>query len=181
MALTLKEYLSDKSLWVAVNAVKPFPFLEGNLPQVMESSLKFFYGQRLMFDATAELTIEEVAQMLVMLHGDRWLQLTTAATDLNIAGDYKIKRKGSKDKGGVKTSNSLNEHQTIAYNETDLTSESADKLSGTETDDITENSTGDEEKISYSSYFKNLQNSDRLDIMNIILRDAAKLLTINIY
>lgn len=181
MCLTLKGYLSDKRLFDAIQAVKVFPFLEGNLSVVMESSFKLLYGQRVMFSAIEDLTIEEVAQQLVMLHGERWLQMTTAASELNIAGDYTVRKKGSKETGKNKTVSGKNEHQTVAYNEVDLSTESADVNTSTETDDGTETSLGDEEKISYSSYFKNLQNSDQLDIMNIVLRDCAKLLTITIY
>ena len=181
MCLTLKGYLSDKRLFDAIQAVKAFPFLEGNLSAVMESSFKLLYGQRVMFSAIEDLTIEEVAQQLVMLHGERWLQMTTAASELNIAGDYTVKKKGSKAKDSNKTGSNKTEHQTVAYNEVDLSTESADVNTSTETDVGTETSLGDEEKISYSSYFKNLQNSDQLDIMNLVLRDCAKLLTITIY
>ena len=181
MEQTLNGYLSDKRLFDAIQTIKQFPFLEGNLSAVMESSLKLLYGQRIMFSAVTELTIEDVARQLVMLHGDRWLQMTTAATDLNIAGDYIVRRKGSKEKDNTKTGSGKTEHQTVAYNEDDLSTESADVNESTESDTGTESTTGDEEKISYSSYFKNLQNSDQLDIMNLVIRDCARLLTINIY
>ena len=181
MCATLNEFLSDKKLWVAVQAVKPFPFLEGNLSQVMESSLKVMYGQRLMFTPFETLSIEEVAMQLVMLHGDKWMALTTATTDLNLAGDYIIRKKGSKDKDTTKTGTSSTEHQTIAYNEEILSTETGDSANTSETGGETEATTGDEEKISYTSYFKNLQSADQLDIMNSILRDSARLLTINVY
>lgn len=178
---TLNEWLADKKLWDAVNAVKQFPFLEGNLSGVMESSLKVLFGQRLMFSAMKNLTVEEVANQLVMLYGDKWIALTTAATDLNLAGDYVIRRKGDVKKDTTKNSNGNNKHQTIAYNETELSDESADIISADETGNETQTTSGDEEKISYSSYFKNLQSADQLVIMESILRDAARLLTITVY
>ena len=178
---TLNDYLSDKKLWDSIRQIKAFPFLEGNGTVVMESSLKVLFGQRIMFSPMLSLGIETVAQQLVFTYGDKWLQLTTAATDLNLAGDYVIKKKGSKDKTGSKNTESETTHKTIAYNETELSAESADHLTGTDTTADNETSTADEEKISYSSYFNNLQNADKLDIMNLILRDAAKLLTINTY
>lgn len=178
---TLNDYLSDKKLWDSIQQIKPFPFLEGNGSVIMESSLKVLFGQRIMFSPMLGLDISVVAEQLVFTYGDKWLQLTTAATDLNLAGDYVIKKKGNKDKSGTKITDSETTHKTIAYNEAELSAESGDQLTGTDTTTDNETSTADEEKISYSSYFNNLQNVDRLDIMNLILRDAAKLLTINVY
>ena len=178
---TLNDWLVNKKLWDAVNAVKQFPFLEGNLSSVMESSLKVLFGQRVMFRAMFNLTVEEVANQLVMLYGEKWIALTTAHTDLNLAGDYIIRRNGDVKKDTAKNVNGKNKHQTIAYNETDLSDASAEVINSDETGNETQTSSGDEEKISYTSYFKNLQSADRLAIMETILRDAARLLTINVY
>lgn len=179
--MTLNDYLSDKKLWESVKAVKQFPFLEGNLTVVMESSLKVLFGQRIIFYPMEKLTIEEVAQQLVMLHGEKWEALTTSDKDMNLAGDYVMRRKGSKDKSGTKDSDGKTEHQTIAYNEDVLTAESADVNSITEKDNSQEKSNEDIEKISYTSYFKNLQSAQQLAIMESILRDVARLLTITVY
>lgn len=178
---TLNDYLSDKKLWDSVKSVKEFPFLEGNLTLVMESSLKVLYGQRVMFSPMEKLSIEDVAQQLVMLNGEKWDALTTSGNDMNLAGDYIMRRKGSKDKTGNKDTDGKTEHQTIAYNEDVLTAESADVNSITEKDNSQEKSNEDIEKISYTSYFKNLQSAQQLAIMESILRDAARLLTITVY
>lgn len=181
MCATLNDFLKDKKLWVAVQAVKEFPFLEGNLVMVMESSLKVMYGQRLMFSPFNDLSVEEVAQQLVMLHGDKWEQLTTAKSDLNLAGDYIIRKKGTSKKDVETVHDSVDRNQTVAYNETELDDESGSTKKATDKVAETGNDSQDTEKVSYTSYFNNLQNADRLDIMNLILRDAAKLLTISVY
>lgn len=181
MPTTLNDYLSDKKLWASIQAVKKFPFLEGNLTLVMESSLKVLFGQRIMFEPMSKLPIEEVAQQLVMLYGEKWIALTTSMDDVNLAGDYIVRKKGNKDSTGSKETDTLTEHQTIAYNEDTLSTESADKFGGVENDKSNVKSSEDVEKISYTSYFKNLQSAQQLAIMESILRDSARLLTINVY
>lgn len=179
--MTLADYLADKKLWDSINKIKQFPFLEGNLLSVMESSLKVQYGKRLMFSTLADMDIDMVAQQLVIMYGDKWTILTTGNTDMPLSGDYVIKKDGTANKNTTRDTDSDSQHKTVAYNESDLTTESGDTSSNKDVTGEKADNASSEAKVSYTSYFKNLQNVDRLNIISLILRDAAKLLTISVY
>lgn len=178
--MKLGEFLYQGDLLNKVNDYKQLPFLFGNQSRVMEQLLIIRYGNRVMFDEMVLIPIADVAQMVVMLNGDKWDSIILLDSKDQTA---KTERVITETTENVENRNNTRDNKNLisAYNDDVLIvndgdlSNGTDELNGTQTRTLTDSTTD------LKTAYNNLSLSDKNNIMNVVLKDIADLLTLNIY
>lgn len=178
--MKLVEFLYQGDLLNKVNDYKPLPFLFGNQSRVMEQLLTIRYGNRVMFDEMVLIPIADVAQMVVMLNGDKWDSIILLSSKDQTT---KTERVITETTENVENRNNTRDNKNLisAYNDDVLIvndgdlSNGTDELNGTQTRTLTDSTTD------LKNAYNNLSLSDKNNIMNVVLKDIADLLTLNIY
>lgn len=180
--VNLKTYLGNSNIMHSINAIKPYPFLEGVDGEAVNMMLKLSYGQRNMFSVVTEFTPDAVALFIVKTYSDKWDALIVAANSRsNIAAGVTKITSGNTSNSGTKTIDDNSTHKVTAFNSDELVTDYSDVKAGVETTSGESDKTGKEESVSIKNLFENLPLFERTNIINIVLKDVATYLTIDIY
>lgn len=180
---TLRDYLSGKSLFGAILALEQFDFL-ANQEDVgaMDQLLIWNYGERVLFDKMQNVDLNIVAAMLIRQFGKGWDELS----DFNATPWHLGVSEGHKISGKV-----------IETTQTNAEDETTDKVSAFNTDGFV-NDTGREEahtktvtgetqtdnldeKYSLNEAVSNLTALQKLNIIQVAVKDVGDFLTLAVY
>lgn len=180
---TLRSYLAGGNLFDEIKAIKSFPFLEGvGDTDTLNRMLKIHYGDRWLFKGFADEPMAEVAKMIIKSFADRWDGIIRAYVDLNNLGaaDVRTLRENKSDTS-TRDNNSETLEKVSAFNSDDLLTDNG----RTVTDSAVDTGSGERELVetrsSYKDLINNLTLTQKTDIVNIVVMDVSRYLTISIY
>lgn len=180
--MTLSDLMKVSSIFTAINAVEPFPFIAANGAENLDLALTDLYGERELFNSVKYKTIEQNAKLIVMLHKPKWLGLVNMAVD-----EWEIGSTGTR-----KITESIVENETRTLNRDDVNKVAvfdsdvlADKdgytTTGNDGLDNTKTRTLTDSQNLLSQAFSDLRTLEKNAIINVVLRDVAIFLTLSIY
>lgn len=178
--MTLRQFLKPFSLWGSINSIESFPFIQD--PIKLDLLQVVNYGDRKVFKGFIDLTDVELAEMIIIHFKDKWNHVVNIDIEnIDLTSDNTKRTKIISNKVGKISGSENTENKVSGYNAQDLILDTGNEVVKVE------DMTGDEliEKIEFSSNLKSLFNNlsivDQSNIIDIVLLDVAKFLTISLY
>ena len=178
--LTLKEHLDNESVLGRIKSLSPFPFFDTLAPDELDKMLLLHYGDRIVFDKITGLSIDSICIQLVGLYGKKWTDLI-AMNEIDIkTGNERIVTELNDIK---QTNTALNnrDYKVSAFNSDELITDKKDIDDNSSNTDNLENKLLTEKQVSLNVAYNNLSISCKINIINIVLKDIASYLTLDIY
>lgn len=176
MKQTIRQFLNGSDLWEAINNVKPFPFIDETTNNLFLAE----YGQMPLFSGIAGDSVENVAEYVVRLFGDKWEQLLSAA-GVSLAADSVRTVTETTDTDETRETATTDTDKTSAFNSDELIDEGGKETEGTETREVDTIKTITDETQSAGTLFDNLQKADKLNIIKTALADVANFMKVSVY
>lgn len=178
--IKLSDFLNQSSLFTAINIIQPMPFSDDSL--LMDKMLIINDGEKLVYSKLATIPIDDLAKILVLQFGEQWKQIILVnGLDFSVGtrNGRELVETITDTKTRDNTSGNIN--KVSAYNTDELiTNDGSDSTgseneTGTRTRTLTD-STGD----IYTAY-KHLNMQSKNNIIQIVLSDVGRYLTLSIY
>lgn len=178
--VTLDEFLIADGVFSRIQSLSPLPFF-ATIPAVeLDQLLKIRFGERLVFEKFLKVSLETIALFIVSEYSNKWSNiLATLSADFK-NGSERFLSENTDNKVTSLGSNVL-ENKVSAFNSDELVIDKSDSnTSSNDTDSIvTKNTT--EKLTSYVTVYNNLSLTQKLNIINTVIYDVAKHLTLDIY
>lgn len=180
MSGTFRTFLKKGSLFTEIQLVQDFPFIVN--PLIIDKMLVINYGDKTLFPLFDEVDFSEIAEIIVLLYGDKWTALINAEIhNINIAGDGdKVTKTVTTENTDTIGSNNT-DNKIASYNEDSLITESGNSTATTEGITVAGDETKTESIVSFDNLFKNLKQVQKANILNVVLKDVQNYLTLDIY
>lgn len=179
--INLREFLKQGSLFTVINTLNPFPFL-ADKAVLMDTLLSVNYGERVIFDGVVDISIDDIAEMVLLKYTDKWESVAAMKEngfDVGAWNSRKLTETITETENRNNTNESIN--KVSAYN-TDVMIDN-DGATGTGTETVLNekvrtltDSTGD-----LNNAYNHLSLVEKNNIMNVVLHDVADFLTLSIY
>lgn len=180
--LTLRAYLASGSIFTAIQTVKNFAFYTDNTPADLDYMLSLNYGQRNVFSAFNDVTIDDVAKHIVKLYGDKWDALISFNSQpVNIGANNSRKITGSEHRTGNNDSTSDSTNKVSAYNSDALINDTGSAGTTVDNTELDINRSSTDETFNLSTAFNNLSIAEKTNIIAVVLKDVATYLTVSVY
>ena len=184
----LHEFLDGKDLFSAIAEVEPFPFLyvpgdavllsEDN--EILNIILNIDYGKRLLFSGFEDLTINQIAQILVKKFKTVWYVYIQMELNSTKEG---VTREVIKNDDGIetRTGEGENVNKVSSYNSDIFVNN--DGSNNTSNDSLTfdRNSSVKNVVVDVKKQYEYLSLLSKDVILNNIMQDVGRSLTLNIY
>ena len=178
--LTLKQHLDNESVLGRIRSLSPYPFFDTLSPDELDKMLLLHYGDRIAFDKITGLSIDSICIQLVGLYDKKWTDLI-AMNEIDIkTGNERIVTELNDIK---QTNTALNnrDYKVSAFNSDELITDKKDVDDNSSNTDNLENKLLTEKQVSLNVAYNNLSISCKINIINIVLKDVASYLTLDIY
>lgn len=177
---TLNDYLSGKAnLFTAINDVETFPFITGD-EENLDLILKINYGQRTLFTPYKDVSINQLAGLLVSEYGETWrdyVKIEALKENVNERREISENINSNED--------SLNEREDVnkvaSFNSDEMVSNDGTTSTNTGTNSGEKVRTMTDENISPQKSYALLSNMARASILKNVMQDISKALTLAIY
>ena len=178
--IILDEFLFNESLFDRIQSLSPFSFFDTVHPLKMDELLKVKYGERLVFHKYLKVDLDTIALFIVSEYQNKWNNiLVTIDSDIK-NGSERVLSEDTSNKVLTNGSN-ITENKVSAFNSDELITDKKDIDDNSSNTDNLENKLLTEKQISLNTAFNNLSISCKINIINIVLKDIASYLTLDIY
>lgn len=176
----LKQFVIENGVFGRVQALSPYPFFDTVIADDLDQLLVLNYGQRIVYNEILNINIDLVINQIVSVYHKKWTDLINVnSLDITVSSQRSVTELN--DSNVINTGSASRENRVSAYNTDELITDKKDIDSNTNTVDNLENKTLTEKRQSFNVAYNNLILSDKLNIINIVLKDVSKLLTLDIY
>lgn len=178
--MNLRQFLKPISLWGSINSIESFPFIQD--PTNLDLLQVINYGDREVFKGFIDLTDIELAEMLILHFSDKWNYVIDANIgDIDLTSDTTKRTKIISTKEELISGSENTDNKVSGYNSQDLIIDNGNERIRVE--DVTGDSTSEKIETSNNlkSLFKNLPLVEQSNIINIVMLDVSKFLTISLY
>lgn len=178
--MILDEFLFNESLFDRIQTLSPYPFFETVHPLKMDELLKIKFGERLVFRKFLSVDLDTIALFINSEFGKKWQNIIVAIeSDIKIGSERVLSE--NTDNKVLNTGNNVTENKVSAFNSDELVIDKADdNSSNSEIDNKTVKTTS-EKLNSFATVYNNLSMVQKLNIINTVISDVAKHLTLDIY
>lgn len=173
---TIGEYLGEGKLWEEINNVRPFPFIT---PE-MDSLFKLWHGKQWLFSTLEDAALEDLAAIIVHVHGDKWESLLEAQGVPMAAISKRVLDETINSKED-RTNTREDTAKVAAYNSEELLDESGNESSGTDGMEGERVRTLTDSTESVEAAFNNLTRLERLNIVRVAMADVANFMKLDVY
>lgn len=176
------EWIEGKSsLFGEINSIKSFPFITANGAETLDLLYKVKYGTRIIPKSVENLTVQELAKILVTIFGDSWNNRYALLTEEMLLGvDSKtiVNETISDDTKRLSISNQTN--KMSAFNDDDLSTNSSNE------DNVNDNIQKEYNKNTVTTHTSMNAIKSQLELMNShfidsVLEDVSKIISLSIY
>lgn len=178
--ITLDQFLENESIFTRIQSLSPYPFFDQMPPLDMDIHLSMFYGERIIYPKMIKYSLDDLARLINNVHKNKWENLIKS-NEFDISkGETRTideKKQGSTINTGANTRT----HNVSAFNTDDLIADNSDIDSNTNTVNNDDTRLLTESKNSLQVIFNNLLLTQKLNIIEIVLKDVSGFLTLDIY
>ena len=178
--IILSQFLEGESIFTRIQALSPFPFFNTMKPVDMDKHLNMFYGDRIVFNKAISHSIETLATLIVGVNSDKWENLIKLNSLEVLNGAERSVNENTKN-NTINTGSNNRTHKVSAYNTDDLIADNADIDSNTSTSDLDGTRILTERNKSLQGAYNNLLLKQKLNIIEIVVKDVSNYLTLDIY
>lgn len=178
--MNLKEFLSNKSsLFEAIKTLETFPFI-GNDSEKLDLILASNYGARKLFSAYEDLTLNELAGILVIEFSDRWndyVKMAALVQDVNNKRELTETINNTEDR----TNNATTTNKVSAYNSETLLDDDGNEVTGTDGLIGEKTRTVTDTDVNTEKAFNMLNKVNQTSIIRSVVKDISSATTLSIY
>lgn len=178
--ITLGQFLENESIFTRIQGISPYPFFDTMLPEDMDTTLIINYGERVVYPKLHNLNLDKLANIINSLYGSNWKKLITINTLDFKSGAEKIVNETTNN-NVISTGSNSTDNKVSAYNSEELVTDTKDVGSSTNTEDLTGVKQISEKSISLRTAYNNLLLTQKINILNTVLKDVSSYLTLDIY
>ncbi len=178
--ITLGQFLENESIFTRIQGISPYPFFDTMLPEDMDTTLIINYGERVVYPKLHNLNLDKLANIINSLYGSNWKKLITINTLDFKSGAEKIVNETTNN-NVISTGSNSTDNKVSAYNSDELVTDTKDVGSSTNTEDLTGVKQISEKSISLRTAYNNLLLTQKINILNTVLKDVSSYLTLDIY
>lgn len=177
---TLADYLIGKtSLFTAINDVEAFPFIAGDAEN-LDLILKINYGQRTLFSPYSDMTMNNLASLLVTQYGETWRDyVKIEALKENVNDRREVSETINENEDRLSEREDVN--KVASFNSAELVVNDGSTSNNTDTNTGEKVRTLTDESISPQASYALLSNMARASILKNVMQDISKALTLAIY
>ena len=176
----LDEFLFNESLFDRVQSLSTFPFFDTVHPLKMDELLKIKFGERLVFRKFLNVDLDTIALFIVSEYQNKWTNILTAINSDIKNGSERVLSEDTSNKVLTNGSN-ITENKVSAFNSDELVIDKADSNTSNNESDNTIIKSTTEKLSSFATVYNNLSLAQKLNIINTVISDVAKHLTLDIY
>lgn len=178
--ITLSQFLENESVFSRIQSLSPYPFFDTMKPVDMDKHLNMFYGDRIVFNKAKSHSIETLTTLIVGVNSDKWENLIKLNSLEVLNSAERSVNENTKNNTINKGSNNR-AHKVSAYNTDDLIVDNVDVDSNTSTSDLDGTRILTERNKSLQGAYNNLLLKQKLNIIEIVVKDVSNYLTLDIY
>lgn len=180
LEITLSQFLENESIFSRIQTLSPYPFFDTMLAVDMDTALVINYGERVIYPKLHNISIDKLASIINSLYGSNWEKLIAINTLDFKSGAEKIVNETTNN-NVISTGANSTDNKVSAFNSDELVTDTKDVGSSTNTEDLTGVKQISEKTISLRTAYNNLLLTQKTNILNIVLKDVASYLTLDIY
>lgn len=179
---TLKDLLLESSLWGAIADVEPFPFIVDETPEMMDLIMGHLYGERELLPSSLNVTVEQLAKIIVATHKPRWLQLIDIADqDWDTGGGATRRMTETITETENRTTANDDVNKIATFDDELMTDTDAKQSTGVDEFTNEKTRTVRDGQYSLATAYTDLQTLDKTAIINAVIKDVAIFTTLSIY
>ena len=180
--INLGLYLIGSNIFEYINKDNSLPFINDDNKSVLNNLLIVKYGDKTLYSKFELLTVNEIAEMILLTHKTHWLELVSFKdSELNpFAGSKNVITETITETGNI-VNNNDRVNKVSAYNDDELIVNDGDSTISNEQKKGETIRTLTSENFDYRNAYNNLSLSDKTNILKIVIKDIADFLTLTIY
>ena len=178
--ITLDQFLENESIFTRIQSLSPYPFFDQMLPLDMDIHLSMFHGERIVYPKMVKYSLDDLARLINNVHKSKWENLIKVY-ELDISKGETITIDEQKQGSTINTGANTRTHNVSAFNTVDLIADNSDIDSSTNTVNNDDTRLLTESKNSLQATFNNLLLTQKLNIIEAVVKDTASYLTLDIY
>ena len=178
--ITLDQFLENESIFTRIQSLSPYPFFDKMPPLDMDIHLSMFYGERVIYPKMVKYSLDDLARLINNVHKSKWENLIKVY-ELDISKGETITIDEQKQGSTINTGANTRTHNVSAFNTVDLIADNSDIDSSTNTVNNDDTRLLTESKNSLQATFNNLLLTQKLNIIEAVVKDTASYLTLDIY
>ena len=180
LEITLDKFIGSGSIFSRIQTLSPYPFFAQMPPLDMDIHLKMFYGERIVYPKIVEYQLDDLARLINSVHKDKWENLIKfSGVDIS-KGSTRTVDETKKD-SIINTGANTRTHNVSAFNTDNLIADNSDIDSSTSTVNNDGTRLLTESNSSLQTVYNNLLLSQKLNIIEVVVKDTASYLTLDIY
>lgn len=179
----LKDYVESNGLFIHVKEIEEFSFFDEYGAEELDVMLISNYGRRSIYDIYKDVDVKVLSKWIVISHSNPWNLLINfnSKNDLDISSSETIRFKEDEDFTNKEKSISSTENKVSGFNSGDLIVDSGLGGSNNIEGEKGRGLTNEKKTLSLDNVFKNLQESDKFNIINKVLLDTSNYICKSIY
>lgn len=178
--INLEQFLENESIFTRIQSLSPFPFFDQMSPDDMDRHLIMFYGERIIYPKMIKYSLDQLVTNIVGYHSSKWENLIKV-NSLDISNDNERVLNETNSNSLINTGSNTTTHKVSAFNSAELVEDNADTESNTNTSNNDGTKLITEKNISLKTAYNNLLLNQKLNIIESVISDVSKYLTLDIY
>lgn len=178
--ITLDQFLENESIFTRVQTLTPYPFFDQMNPLDMDMHLSMFYGGRIVYPKMVRYSLDDLTRLINSVHKDKWENLIkVGGLDISEGSTRTIDEQ--KQGSTINTGANTRTHNISAFNTPELVADNSDTDSSTNTVNNDDTRLLTESNNSLQATYNNLLLTQKLNIIEAVVKDTANYLTLDIY
>ena len=178
--ITLEQFLENESIFTRIQGISPYPFFDQMPPLDMDIHLSVFYGDRIVYPKMIKYSLADLARLINNVHQEKWENLIKLSEhDISKGATRTVDE--TKQDISINTGANTRTHNVSAFNNPDLVADNSDVDSTTNTINNDGTRLLTESNSSMQTIYNNLLLTQKLNIIETVVKDAASYLTLDIY
>jgi len=178
--ITLSQFLENESVFSRIQSLSPYPFFEQMKPDDMDIHLNMFYGDKIVYPKILKYSLDQLITNINSYHYKRWENyILVNSVDISNGAERSVNE--STTNKNLATGSNNTDHKLSAFNSDDLVTDKADHTANTNTSDGEGTRLLTEKSKSMLTAYNNLLLSQKVSIIELVIKDVASYLTLDIY
>ena len=180
--MIFKEWVQENSFFGTINSIREFPFITAYGADKMDLIYKMLYGSRFIPSNVENMSVNDVAAVVVASFGDKWSkQYNLIENELLPGVDSKTTTEESTEDDTDRNITTIRDNKVSAFNSDEMTENDSDDENST----LSEKKNSTKSNTTTTTSLKAIQ--DQLDllksdfIIDVIMKDVSRLLSLSIY
>lgn len=178
--ITLDQFVENESIFTRIQTLSPYPFFDQMPPLDMDIHLSMFYGERIVYPKMVKYSLDDLARLINNVHQEKWENLIKfSVVDISKGSTRTVDE--TKQDSIINTGANTRTHNVSAFNTENLIADNSDIDSSTSTVNNDGTRLLTESNSSLQTVYNNLLLSQKLNIIEVVVKDTASYLTLDIY